>query len=91
MLRTPHFSTRAALLLEQQMNLGWKPDAAVSLLVLMPAGVDIISATRHQPLLLSHCFIDPFHDPQNVAPNTINSTLMVSWLARCSQLSNQHT
>ena len=60
------------------MNLEWKPDTAVAVLLFFDRLVSILSAARHQPLLLSHSFIDPFHDPQNVTPNTINGTFMVS-------------
>lgn len=60
------------------MSLGWKPDTAVALVLFTHRLVSILSASRHQPLLLSHSFIDPFHDPQNVAPNTISRTFMVS-------------
>ena len=60
------------------MSLGWKPDTAVALVLFTHRLLSILSASRHQPLLLSHSFIDPFHDPQNVAPNTISRTFMVS-------------
>ena len=96
------FQLNAALLLteEQQMNLGWRPDAAVLclsiskaavavvlqlfyesvLFIWTPAGVDIICRPPSSSLLLSHGFIDPFHDPQNVTANTINNPFMVSSL-----------
>ena len=60
------------------MNLEWKPDTAVAVLLFFDRLVSILSAARHQPLLLSHGFIDPFHDPQNVTANTINNPFMVS-------------
>ena len=93
------FQPNAALLLAEQMNLGWRPDAAVLclsiskaavavvllfyesvLFIWTPAGVDIICRPPSSSLLLSHGFIDPFHDPQNVTANTINNPFMVSSL-----------
>ena len=63
------------------------------LFIWTPAGVDIISTPPGISLLLSHGFIDPFHDPQNVTANAINNPFMVSSLRTvAAQLSNhQHT
>ena len=57
------------------MSLGWKPDTAV---VMNPRCSPTGCCRYYLALLLSHSFIDPFHDPQNVAPNTISRTFMVS-------------
>ena len=77
------------------MNLEWKPDTAVAVLLFFDRLVSILSAAPHQPLLLSHGFIDPFHDPQNADPTPSTAH---SWsvsgeqlLALYSQLSNQPT
>ena len=101
------FQPNAALLLAEEMNLGWRPDAALlclsiskaavavvllfyesALFIWTPAGVDIICRPPSSSLLLSHGFIDPFHDPQNVTTNTINNPFMVSSL-RTAALAGQ--
>ena len=53
MLRTPHFSTRAAFLLaeEQQMSLGWKPDTAVAVVLFTHRLLSILSGALVVPQL----------------------------------------